>query len=202
MSIAGVNSNNAAQVQQAPSTQSQNQTNGQAQNQTSESSSPAAVYRPSNQQPQASGNNRFVPDRAEMTRLTNEASMRAQQLSQLVERMFGTQSRTFETAMSDLRAALENGFEVPQDVVEQAQRDIADDGYFGVEQTSQRILDFARAISGGDPARINVLRDAVQRGFESAERAWGGQLPEISQRTLEAVMQGFDEWENAARSLA
>ena len=188
MSVSGVN-NNANQVSQLLNATGQNQQNAEAQQNTQGGLTPAGVFQQSSAPP-----NPFPPDRAAMTRLTNEALQRSQQLMQLVERLFGTQARTFETAMSDLRAAIEAGFEVDADVVAQAQRDIADDGYFGVEQTSQRILDFARAISGGDPSRINVLRDAVERGFQAAERAWGGNLPEISHRTLEAVRRGFDEW--------
>lgn len=74
----------------------------------------------------------------------------------------------------------------------QAQRDIADDGYFGVEQTSERILNFARAFAGDDPARQEIMRDAFLAGFAAAERAWGDDLPDISQRTFDAVMAGFD----------
>jgi hypothetical protein len=75
----------------------------------------------------------------------------------------------------------------------QAERDIADDGYFGVEQTSERILSFARAFAGDDPARQELMRDAFIAGFEAAQRAWGDDLPEISQRTFDAVMAGFDQ---------
>ena len=35
----------------------------------------------------------------------------------------------------------------------QAQKDIAEDGYWGVEQTSERLVSFAKALSGGDPLR-------------------------------------------------
>ncbi|MDR2166313.1 MAG: hypothetical protein LBE35_00505 [Clostridiales bacterium] len=75
----------------------------------------------------------------------------------------------------------------------QAQRDIAEDGYFGVAQTSERILSFARAFAGEDTARIEIMRDAFVAGFRAAENVWGGELPEISQQTFAAVMRGFDE---------
>jgi len=74
-----------------------------------------------------------------------------------------------------------------------AQREIAEDGYFGVEQTSERILAFARAFAGDDIGRMEIMRDAFLAGFEAAERAWGGELPEISQQTRAAVLRGFDE---------
>ena len=37
------------------------------------------------------------------------------------------------------------------------QKDIAEDGYWGVEKTSDRILDFAKALSGGDKDKADEL---------------------------------------------
>ncbi|MCL2169124.1 MAG: hypothetical protein FWB74_03765 [Defluviitaleaceae bacterium] len=83
--------------------------------------------------------------------------------------------------------------EIDEETRAQAERDIAEDGYFGVAQTSERILSFARAFAGDDEGRINIMRDAFLAGFRAAEQAWGGNLPEISQQTFDAVMRGFDE---------
>ena len=187
MSVSGVNNiaNQASWHQDA----ARNQQNAHAQQNSTNGLTQAGVFLPS-----GASASQFRPDREVMSRISSETERRSQQMMELVERIFGTQARTFETAVSELRSALEDGREVDPEIVAQAQRDIADDGYFGVEQTSRRILDFARAISGGDPSRINVLRDAVERGFQAAERAWGGSLPEISRQTLEAVRQGFDDW--------
>jgi len=86
-----------------------------------------------------------------------------------------------------------NMIEIDEETRAQAQADIAEDGYFGVAQTSERILSFARAFAGEDEGRIEIMRDAFIAGFRAAEQAWGGELPEISQQTFEAVMRGFDE---------
>lgn len=83
-----------------------------------------------------------------------------------------------------------------------AQQAIGEDGEFGVEKTAQRILNFAIAVSGGDPAKAEMLRDAVKKGFAEAEKAWGGALPEICGKTYERVMQGFDEWEKQSAAKA
>ncbi|MCL1986820.1 MAG: hypothetical protein FWG64_02480 [Firmicutes bacterium] len=83
-----------------------------------------------------------------------------------------------------------------------AQEAIGEDGPFGVNAVATRLLDFAVAISGGDPERISVLRNAVERGFAAAERQWGGTLPDISQQTREAVMNGFDQWQEAGSASA
>ena len=47
------------------------------------------------------------------------------------------------------------GIDISQLSREEAQALIADDGYFGVEQTSDRIVDFAIAMAGGDERRCD-----------------------------------------------
>ena len=75
----------------------------------------------------------------------------------------------------------------------QAQADIAEDGYWGVNQTSDRIIQFATALTGGDPDKIESMREAFKKGYAQAEKTWGGSLPEISQKTYDAVMEKFDK---------
>lgn len=77
---------------------------------------------------------------------------------------------------------------------EEAQELVSDDGYFGIEQTSDRIVDFAIAISGNDPSRIDAIRSGIQKGFDEALEAFGGSLPEISHNTYDAVNAKLDAW--------
>ena len=37
------------------------------------------------------------------------------------------------------------------------------------------------------------MRNAFKKGYEQAEKTWGGKLPEISRKTYDAVMEGFDK---------
>lgn len=83
---------------------------------------------------------------------------------------------------------------------EEAQALIADDGYFGVEQTSDRIVDFAIATAGGDPSRLAAIKEGVDKGFNEALEAFGGTLPDISYDTYDAVMQKLDKWAEDATS--
>ncbi len=71
---------------------------------------------------------------------------------------------------------------------EAARELISEDGYFGVEKTSQRIVDFALNAFGNDPARLTQIKDAIDKGFKDAAEAFGGTLPEISHQTYTAVM--------------
>ena len=71
---------------------------------------------------------------------------------------------------------------------------VAEDGYFGVDQTSQRIVDFAIAVAGGDPSRLDAIKEGVENGFNEALEAFGGWLPDISYDTYDAVMNKLDAW--------
>lgn len=82
----------------------------------------------------------------------------------------------------------------------EAQELIGDDGYFGVEQTSGRIFQFAVGIAGGDPARIDAIKEGIEQGFAEAKEAFGDWLPDISYDTYDAVMKKLDDW--AAQSPA
>lgn len=62
-----------------------------------------------------------------------------------------------------------------------------------MKQTSGRILDFAKALTGGDPDKVEDMRKAFEKGYKQAEKTWGGELPDISKQTYDAVMKGFDD---------
>lgn len=85
-------------------------------------------------------------------------------------------------------------------LIAQAKIDIGEDGYYGVKQTSSRILDFAKAITGGDPSKISMMRDSIQKGFDEVRQMFGGALPDISNETYDVIMQGLDEWEASANA--
>ena len=76
----------------------------------------------------------------------------------------------------------------------EAEEAISEDGFWGVKQTSQRIFDFAKALSGDDVDTMKKMQAAVEKGFEQAGTAWGGDLPSICGDTHEAVGKLFDEY--------
>ncbi|MEN8189414.1 MAG: hypothetical protein ABFS19_06165 [Thermodesulfobacteriota bacterium] len=83
---------------------------------------------------------------------------------------------------------------------EKAQELIAEEGYFGVEQTSERIVDFAIGLAGNDRGRLDVIREGVEKGFNDALEAFGGWLPDISYETYDAVMAKLDDWASGAEA--
>lgn len=80
---------------------------------------------------------------------------------------------------------------------QKAAASIAEDGEYSVDAVATRIMDMAKALSGGDKTKISLLRDSVIKGFEAAglEFNGGAGLPEICSRTYDEIMIRFDEWE-------
>lgn len=76
----------------------------------------------------------------------------------------------------------------------EAQEAISEDGFWGVKQTSQRIFDFAAALAGDDVETMKKMQAAVEKGFEQAGAAWGGDLPSICGDTHTAVNKLFDDY--------
>ena len=72
-----------------------------------------------------------------------------------------------------------------------AQQAISEDGYYGVKQVSERIFEFALAISDGDPEKMKEMESAFEEGFKEATKSWGKELPEISKQTYDAVKEKF-----------
>lgn len=69
---------------------------------------------------------------------------------------------------------------------------ISENGYYGIKQTSERIINFAKSVAGNDKEKLAKMKDAVEQGFKKAEKMWGEKLPLISQKTYEKVMSEFD----------
>ena len=135
-----------------------------------------------------------------INKLKADSDARVSQLRGLVETMMKKQGAAIGNADSMWQFLAGGNFTVSTDVKAQAQADIAEDGYWGVEQTSDRILDFAKALSGSNPEKADELLAAFKKGFSQATKSWGKTLPDISQRTYDAVIKKFDAWKNGTES--
>ena len=122
-------------------------------------------------------------------------------LGQMISKLLDTQGNVSNVATDNLHKLVNKITEsggIDELAKSEAEALVSEDGYWGVKQTSQRVLDFAKALSGGDPSKLELLRGAFQDGFKQAEKLWGGELPEISSKTYDSVMQGFEEWSKGA----
>ena len=108
-----------------------------------------------------------------INKLKADSDARVSQLRGLVETMMKKQGAAIGNADSMWQFLAGGNFTVSADVKAQAQADIAEDGYWGVEQTSDRILDFAKALSGSNPEKADELLAAFKKGFSQATKSWG-----------------------------
>ena len=145
---------------------------------------------------QTSGTVTKKTDYALVNKLKADAEERTSHLRSLLEKMMTKQGVAIGTADSMWSFLAKGDFTVDEATRAQAQADIAEDGYWGVDQTSDRILDFAKALSGNDPEKADLLLDAFKKGFKEATKSWGQDLPDISQRTYDAVVEKFNKWKN------
>ena len=131
-----------------------------------------------------------------VAQLKADQEAQTNQLLNIVRKTISQQGNTLAKADDMWRFLASGNFTVDAETKAQAQADIAEDGYWGVEKTSDRILDFAKALSGGDTSKAETLLEAFKKGFEEATGTWGKELPEISQKTYDAVLEKFEAWKN------
>ena len=190
MNVNGVTSSQAAGAYAAYTSQVKAK---EVENTTGKNEEAAAVYEPSQEAQTTDTVKSYKPNTAIIDKLKADADARTESLRNLVEKLMGQQAQKFGEA-TDIWSFLKSGeYEVDPETKAQAHSDIAEEGYWGVEKTSDRILQFATALTGGDPDKLDSMIDAFKKGYEQAEKTWGGELPEISKKTYDAVLDKFEK---------
>lgn len=192
MSIYGVNYSTPATYERTAGTTSK------AQKTTSEAETPkedaGVVYEPSNATESADTGSKMTDYQNIIKNLKGELTSKNQQLQNLVDQLLSKQAKKY-TKMYDLFEDIKKGIvNVDPEVAAQAKEDIAEDGYWGVEQTSDRLVSMAQALSGGDSSKADEMIAAIEKGFQQAADAWGGELPEITQKTVDAAIKKLENW--------
>lgn len=138
-------------------------------------------------------------------------SMKAENDQRIVNLLLKTTSKSFIKQLGGLRGVLDKlikgeevegiNLSITAEDIEKAKEDIAPNGYWSPEKTSDRLLEFAKALSGNNPSKADELIDAVKKGFKEASKIWGGKLPDISQKTYDLTMKKFDDWAKTKETL-
>lgn len=129
--------------------------------------------------------------------MKNDTESRISSLRDIVTQMITKQGNTISKT-DDIWSFLASGdYTVDEAAKKKAEEEISEDGYWGVKQTSDRILDFAKALSDNDPSKADLLLDAFKEGFNEATKTWGTELPDISAKTYDAVLEKFDAWKES-----
>lgn len=128
---------------------------------------------------------------ANLSAMLEESNRQAQAIIDLIMPLVQQQGLNLAKVVSG-----EQHLQADPATIEKAKAAIADDGEFGVKQVAERILSFAKAAIGDDPAKLATIRAAVEKGFKQASDILGGTLPEISQKTHDAIFAEFDRWQS------
>ena len=151
---------------------------------------PAKVSKTEQEQPQPLRrleNNSFSP-----SEILNQNEINTRNWIYLLQRIFSDQHSVIAasgTLTTDTTDALSVALNMTPT---QAEAYIAEDGFWGVERTAERLFNMAKTLSGGCEDLMQEMKAAVIRGFEAASHALGGELPEISRETLDRVLELFD----------
>lgn len=159
----------------------------------------AAVYEKSSEDNSLTTDNYKKSDRtALIQQLKADQEKMINNLLDIVMKTINGQGSTFAIASQDdmWKFLAEGKFTADEETVAKAKEDISENGYWGVNQTSDRIVDFAIALSGGDSSKADELLAAFKKGYEQATGTWGKELPEISKKTYDAVEDKFNQWKN------
>ena len=165
-------------------------------------SNAAAIYVKSSEEPEKkatySVNKMSKEDRSALVeQLKADQAYRQQQLTDIVSKTLSGQGKAFTLATdSDAfwRMFADGKVTVDAATKAQAQKDISEDGYWGVKQVSERLFDFASALAGDDVEKMEEMQKAMEKGFGQATKTWGKELPSISQDTFDAANKLFEDY--------
>lgn len=147
---------------------------------------PAAVYEKTNEKNTDIGT---IYNKDAILKLKQATENNRLKIIEMIQKSINRQNKAW--GMSNLTSEIVG---LDKQAIEEAESMLAEDGYLGVEKTSQRLVDFAIAISGGDTSKAELLRNAIDKGFSEARKMLGGKLPKISEDTYTATMKKFDAW--------
>lgn len=148
---------------------------------------------------QAQASNRMSEtDRAALIEsLKGDRENQVAQIKKLTSEMLVKQGITSMTAEGDdmWRQIASGKYTVDAETKAKAQADIAEDGYWGVKQTSQRIFDFIKAFAGDDKDIADVFFEAFEKGYSDAVKRMYNKTPDITKQTYNAVIEMIENWE-------
>lgn len=155
----------------------------------------AAVYEKSKDAKKDSANTIYNRDSV-ISKLKADQQSRIDSMNSLVQKLLGSQAKKFNLANGNNLAATfrQAAGLADQKTIDEARASIAEDGYWGVNQTSNRLVSMAIALSGGDTEKADEMMAAIEKGYKQATKAWGENLPQICQDTMEATRQKMNDW--------
>lgn len=133
-------------------------------------------------------------DTTDIQALKEQADRATENLRKLVEELILKQGKNQKLSDKDGSIGTIGTIQTGVSDVEQANLAISEDGEFGVKAVSDRLVEFAKSVSGGDKSKLQELISAIDEGFAQAKKALGGTLPDICSKTYDETMRKLNEW--------
>lgn len=134
-------------------------------------------------------------DRAALIKqLKSDTETRMNSFKNMVADMLNKQGFAVKNSDDMWKMLAKGNYTVDAATASQAKDAISENGYWGVNQTSDRMFEMAKAFSGGDSEKMEKMMDAFKKGYAQAEKMWGGKLPEISQKTYDAMFEKYEAY--------
>ena len=131
--------------------------------------------------------------RAQITQTANEMMLKSTTVQVSLSSKQDDFTKNYESFQSFLSGVGYEGKPIAELSQEEAAELVSEDGMFGIKQTSERIANFVINGAGDDKDRFLAGREGMLLGFKQAEEMWGGELPEISQKTMQAAIEMVDK---------
>jgi hypothetical protein len=136
----------------------------------------------------------------DIAKLQAQADATTENLRRLVQELILKQNQNSKASDATSSQDLLDSLGITTQDVENAQDAISEDGEYGVEAVSNRLVDFAISVSGGDKSKLSELISAIDKGFAEASKTLGGELPDISQQTYDATIKKLNAWASSESS--
>lgn len=146
-----------------------------------------------------SASSKRTKNAALVAQLKADSEKRSAQMQSLVTQMFQKQGIAIGTADDMWKVLASGNFTADADTIAQAKEDISEDGYWGVNQTSDRIFHLALALSNGDEKQMEKMVKAVEKGFSLATKS-GVRSCLLFQAIRTALL--WDKFDNCLRKTA
>jgi len=124
--------------------------------------------------------------------LKNAEEQRVKAFEDTIRSMLAQQGETINLTFRG------HNLHVTEEQKAEAAKSIEEGGEYSVNNVADRIMKMAKAIAGDDPTKIDMLQNAVIKGFEGAAGLLGKNsledMPDITHQTYDNVMKQFADW--------
>lgn len=117
----------------------------------------------------------------------SKAKERTDDLEKLVERIFTKQCMIHSTSKDELDSSDKNDINIAIEIFDAK-------NYWGINETSDRILNFTIALSEGDTTKADDMTEVIKLGYEQAKKHCKETFPDICEKTLYTTVTKIMNW--------